>query len=119
MDQTSEKKQQGSYSDKYGYHISHIQFDCGGVNMGNCPHGTLSTEGIEKSNPKRYTSDKPFPKMALETGTSSRPHEKQAPRNPLGPCYVWPVDSNASSSSVPKIKISLDNRLPSGTKKNI
>lgn len=91
MGQTSEK----SYSDRYGYHISHIQFDCGGVNMGNCPHGTLSTEGIEKSNPKKYTSDKPFPKMELEKGTSSsRTHEKQeTPRNPLGPCYVWPVGS--------------------------
>lgn len=100
MDQNSKKKQQGSFSDVNGFHVSHIQFDCGGVKMGLCPHGTLSTEGIEKSNPKRYISERPFPKMNLEPDISSKLGlVRQAPRNPLGPSYVWPVGSEFSSES--------------------
>jgi len=60
MDQNSKKEQQGSLD------VSHIQFVCGGVNMGSCPDGTQATKRIENPKPKRYTKERPFPKMQLE-----------------------------------------------------
>lgn len=99
MEKQSDKKQQSTFSEKYGFHVSHIQFDCGGVNMGSCPHGTLSTEGIDKSNPRKYTSEKAYATMATEATKPPRHGKTGLTRNPLGPCYVWPVDCDLDTNN--------------------
>lgn len=96
----SKSKQKGSYSNMYGFHVSHIRFDCGGVPMACAPHGTLSTAGIDKSNPKRYTSINIINKLPIELPRAKNERVPHVPRNPLGPSYIWPVESKEIQSGL-------------------
>lgn len=85
-------KKRGEYSDSYSFHVSNIDFDCGGVPIQSAPHGTLSTKGISGSEPKQYISSHEVVKVEVQGACPRVAVVSSHVRNPLDPCYVWPVD---------------------------
>ena len=84
----------GEYSDKYGFHVSNLSFNCGGETA-SAPHGALTTDGIEGAQPKRFTAERariPPNCEDEDTGGRSKYHPPSASqaRNPLNPDYHLP-----------------------------
>lgn len=85
----------GEYSSQYSFHRSQVEFNCGGTPIAQSPHGTLSTKGIDKAQPKRFTSE--VDKTHKGDIDGSRPTvtcTSSQPRNPLVPKYDWPVETH-------------------------
>lgn len=91
----------GEYSDKYGFHISKLIFDCGGQSMSSAVHGTLSTLDIDGAQPRRCTVERQMPGplqihelSIIEQGSAGVSKRKLpgAPRNPLDPQYHLPEE---------------------------
>jgi hypothetical protein len=85
----------GEYSDKYGFHNSSLVFNCGGEAVGHAGHGTLTTEGIDGAQPRRFTAERaPAPwaqEVQDEVGIRTKVRLPAHPRNPLDPDYHLPT----------------------------
>lgn len=84
----------GEYSDKYGFHVSNLVFDCGGESIARASRGGLTTEGIDGAQPRRYTAERARPapcEDAPTTAGTTRRKLPSQPRNPLDPQYNLPA----------------------------
>lgn len=98
----------GVYSKKYDFHNTQVKFDCGGSSIAKAPHGTLSTDGIDKSMPKRYTSNKETVKEQVQGARPRALKKVQEPRNPLSPTYKWPVEYQTPPEEVKFLRDSMN-----------
>lgn len=85
----------GEYSNKYGFHVSRIVFNCGGEDLRSVNHGTLTTAGIEGAQPRRFTAVRssqypPDTHKGLHPEVISDHKVRSRPRNPLNPEYDLP-----------------------------
>lgn len=107
-DKLSIMGRRGVYSQKYDFHNTQVKFDCGGSSIAKAPHGTLSTDGIDKSMPKRYTSDKETVKEQVQGARPRALKKVQEPRNPLSPTYKWPVEYQTPPEEVKFLRDSMN-----------
>lgn len=104
------------YSNKYGYNISNIQFDCGGQSPSRAAHGTLTTEGIDGAKPTQFTAERCQTAEEATTATGdatasegrSKYRAPSEPRNPLDPQYKLPTVPPPTYEVPPFIRDTLD-----------
>ena len=83
----------GEYSSKYGYNKSTISFSCGGISMVDATHGTLSVSDIDGAQPRKYTSERFEPSLAVSCPVDQQflpTRDRHIQRNPLDPVYDIP-----------------------------
>ena len=111
----------GEYSDKYGFHVSNLEFNCGGESIAMSAHGALSTAGIEGAQPRKYTTERthPHPEPTAEYGSAgvSRRRAPAEPRNPLNPSYKLPQAAVQAPEELKFIRDTLDVTDIEGAKK--
>lgn len=107
----------GEYSDKYGFNISSIRFDChGGEPLGR--HG-LSVADIAGATPTRYTAERKGVESVStdESPVKSKFKGPSQPRNPLNPDYRLPPPPPPPVVSRAFIRDTLDVSDIEGSKK--
>lgn len=110
----------GEYSNKYGFHVSNIEFNCGGEPTSRGIHGTLTTADIAGAQPKRFTAERAHPSPAeLEASTQGRSKYRPPaqPRNPLAPDYHLPPVPPPPNDPIKFIRDTLDVSDIAGTHK--
>jgi len=84
----------GLYSDQYGFHQSSLVLGCDKESPSLSQHGTLTTNGIDGAQPRRFTAERsgnpaaPDPQDGV--GIPTRVKVPLRPRNPLAPDYHLP-----------------------------
>lgn len=109
----------GEYSDKYGFNVSRVRFDCGAQPLGRAAHGSLSVADIAGAQPTRYTAERKGVESVSvdESPPKSKFKGPSQPRNPLDPDYRLPPPPPPPVVSRPFIRDTLDVRDIDGSSK--
>lgn len=112
----------GVYSEKYGFNVSSVMFDCGGEPLGRAAHGSLSAADIDGAQPTRYTAERvrpgPESDASSDFGASKTKFKGPSqPRNPLNPDYRLPPPLPPPVVSRPFIRDTLDVHDIDGSRK--
>jgi len=115
----------GKYGEKYSFHVSNLVFECGRDDSALGIHGTLTTQGIDGAQPRKFTAQRtrlgPHDDQGISNELSkygwpsssspgvSKRRPPMHPRNPLEPRYILPQCHNPPLPDPPKfIRNTLD-----------